>query len=112
MTVMSLASTTVQLLADQVTFLMILDRLCQNFMKQFSMIDKDKVERDFSQLTLEDRDMTMFIVTNLTLIKEKNANMVIMALKLKRKVATELLTTYLATILLLLSPHHLCHHLL
>ena len=44
--------------------------------------------------------MTMFTIQNLTL--SENANMVIMALKLKRKVAMELLTTYLPTILLLL----------
>ena len=44
----------------------------------------------------------MFTITNLTLTKDMNANMVYMALKLKRKVATEFLTTYLPTILLLL----------
>merc|ERR1719370_2044501 len=41
-------------------------------------------------------------MTNLVLRKDANGNMVYMALKLKRKVATELLTTYLPTILLLL----------
>merc|ERR1711994_33822 len=44
----------------------------------------------------------MFTIIDLSLTKEKNANMVTMALKLKRKVATELLTTYFPTILLLL----------
>ena len=44
----------------------------------------------------------MFTVTNLTLENQKVGNVVFMALKLKRKVATELLTTYLPTILLLL----------
>ena len=63
-------------------------------------MDRDKLQRKFSQMTLEDRDLTMFTIQNLTL--SENANMVIMALKLKRKVATELLTTYLPTILLLL----------
>ena len=63
-------------------------------------MDRDKLQREFSQMTLEDRDLTMFIIQNLTL--SENANMVYMALKLKRKVATELLTTYLPTILLLL----------
>ena len=43
-----------------------------------------------------------FTVTNLTLTKKEIGNMVYMALKLKRKIATELLTTYLPTILLLL----------
>ena len=49
-----------------------------------------------------DRDLTMFTITNLTLSREENRNVVNMALKLKRKVSTELLTTYLPTILLLL----------
>ena len=49
-----------------------------------------------------DRDLTMFTITNLTLSREENRNVVKMALKLKRKVSTELLTTYLPTILLLL----------
>ena len=65
-------------------------------------MDRKKAERDFSQLTLKDRDLTMFTVTNLILKNQKGGNMVYMALKLKRKVATELLTTYLPTILLLL----------
>ena len=66
------------------------------------MMNKEKVEENFPQLNPEDLDLTMFTMTNLTLVKQKNANMVYMALKLKRKVATELLTTYLPTILLLL----------
>ena len=44
----------------------------------------------------------MFSMIDLSLEKEENANMVFMALKLKRKVVTELVTTYLPTILLLL----------
>ena len=63
---------------------------------------RDKVRRDFSQLTLEDRDLTMFTVINLTLTKNETVNMVYMTLKLKRKLTTELVTTYLPTILLLL----------
>ena len=65
-------------------------------------MDKDKIQREFSQLTFEDRDLTMFKVTNLTLSKTEFGNMVFMALNLKRKVTTELLTTYFPTILLLL----------
>ena len=65
-------------------------------------MDKDKIKRRFSQMSFEDRDLTMFTVTNLTLTKKEIGNMVYMALKLKRKIATELLTTYLPTILLLL----------
>merc|ERR1712004_79964 len=66
------------------------------------MMNKDKILRKFSQLSFEDRDLTMFTVTNLTLTKKEIGNMVYMTLKLKRKIATELLTTYLPTILLLL----------
>ena len=47
-----------------------------------------------------DKDLTMFTITNLVLTNEDD--MVYMTLKLKRKVVTELLTTYLPTILLLL----------
>ena len=65
-------------------------------------MNKDKIQRKFSQLAFEDRDLTMFTVTNLTLTKKEIGNMVYMALNLKRKIATELLTTYLPTILLLL----------
>ena len=65
-------------------------------------MNKDKIQRKFSQLLLRDRDLTMFTVTNLTLTKKEIGNMVYMALKLKRKIATELLTTYLPTVLLLL----------
>ena len=66
-------------------------------------MDKDKIQREFSRLSFEDRDLTMFTITNLTLNKKEIGNMVYMALKLKRKIATELLTTYLPTILLLLT---------
>ena len=66
------------------------------------MMNKEKIQGKFSQLSFEDRDLTMFTVTNLTLTKKEIGNMVYMALKLKRKIATELLTTYLPTILLLL----------
>ena len=71
------------------------------------MLDKSSLPMNFRELNSEDTDLIMFRITNLTLTKEENANMVYMALKLKRKVATELLTTYLPTILL-----HLRHHLL
>ena len=69
---------------------------------QVTMINKKKRRKSFFELKSEDLDLTMFMITNLTLTKDMNANMVYMALKLKRKVATELLTTYLPTILLLL----------
>ena len=54
----------------------------------------------FTKLNDKDKDLTMFTITNLNLAKEDG--MVYMTLNLKRKVATELLTTYLPTILLLL----------
>ena len=56
----------------------------------------------FWDLTADDKDLTMFSITNLTLVKNENRNMVSMTIKLKRKVVTELVTTYLPTILLLL----------
>ena len=65
-------------------------------------MDKDKIQKKFSMLKFEDKDLIMFTITNLTLTKKEIGNMVYMALKLKRKIATELLTTYLPTILLLL----------
>ena len=77
-------------------FICILDKI------QVTMMNKEKIEENFPQLNSEDLDLTMFTITNLTLVKQRNSNMVYMALKLKRKVATELLTTYLPTLLLLL----------
>ena len=44
----------------------------------------------------EDKDLTMFTISNLTL--NEGEDMVFMAMKLKRKVVTELLTTYLPKI--------------
>ena len=66
------------------------------------MSDKLRQPKSFEELRDEDKDLTMFKVTNLTLTNEENRNMVSMAIKLKRKVVTELLTTYLPTTLLLL----------
>merc|ERR1712218_615604 len=70
------------------------------------MVDDRKKPTDF--LALQEKtpndshiDLTMFTITDLKLTNE-NENMVYMALELKRKVTTELLTTYLPTILLLL----------
>ena len=65
-------------------------------------MDKKKSPKSFSQLKQIDVDLTMFTITDLTLEKEKNTNIVCMTLKLKRKFVTELLTTYLPTLLLLL----------
>ena len=65
-------------------------------------MNKKKSKKGFSDLGSEDLDLTMFTITDLTLTREKEANLVYMAIKLKRKVVTELVTTYLPTILLLL----------
>ena len=63
-------------------------------------MNKSSQPKLFEELSDKDKDLTMFTITKLTL--KEDVNMVYMALKLKRKVATELLTTYLPTILLLL----------
>ena len=88
MTVESLAMSTVKLLANQVKFFInssiVID--CQVL-----MLDKSSLPMSFLELNPEDTDLTMFTIQNLTL--SNNGNMVIMALKLKRKVAVELLTT-------------------
>ena len=66
------------------------------------MSNKLSEPKSFWDLTADDRDLTMFTISNLTLAKEENRNIVYMAIKLKRKVVTELVTTYFPTILLLL----------
>ena len=66
------------------------------------MVNTKKSKKGFSDLGSEDVDLTMFTITDLTLTKDKEANLVFMAIKLKRKVVTELVTTYFPTILLLL----------
>ena len=64
------------------------------------MMDTRSMPKEFSELLDEDTDLTMFSIQNLTLLRSEQ--LVIMSMVLKRKVATELLTTYLPTILLLL----------
>ena len=64
------------------------------------MSNKLSKPKSFWNLKDKDKDLTMFTISNLTLNNEEN--MVYMAMKLKRKVVTELVTTYLPTILLLL----------
>ena len=66
------------------------------------MLNKQKKPTEFKSLTTEDNDLTMFTIVNLILVKDKDSNSVYMALKLKRKIAVELFTTYLPTALLLL----------
>ena len=63
-------------------------------------MDKNRKTTEFRELSDEGKDLTMFKITNLVLTNEDD--MVHMVLNLKRKVVTELMTTYLPTILLLL----------
>ena len=64
------------------------------------MVDKDSVPKNFYSLSPEDTDLVMFKFQELTLVKRNG--LVVMTMVLKRKIVTELLTTYLPTILLLL----------
>ena len=50
--------------------------------------------KSYFGLTADDKDLTMFTITNLSLILERDDNLVYMALKLKRKVVTELAVSY------------------
>ena len=52
------------------------------------MTDKNTEAKRFSDLLSEDKDLTMFTIQNLTLVKKKQ--LVMMVIVLKRKVATEL----------------------
>ena len=101
MTVESQSNETVQLLANEVYLQMSnILHLEFSFLCQVRMVDQKHVPKNFLDLLPEETDLTMFSIQNLTLVKSDQ--LVIMAIVLKRKVATELLTTYLPTILLLL----------
>ena len=63
-------------------------------------MDLANIPRDFSELTLEDKDLTMFTITSLSL--KKSEHVVQMVIVMKRKIQTEMLTTYLPTLLLLI----------
>ena len=63
-------------------------------------MDGNSMPKNFADLFPDEKDLTMFTITSLSLYKREQ--LVMMQIKLKRKVATELLTTYLPTILLLL----------
>ena len=63
---------------------------------QISMSNKLGKPKSFWDLKPDDKDLTMFTISNLTL--DEGEDMVFMAMKLKRKVVTELLTTYLPKI--------------
>ena len=63
------------------------------------MINNDNEAKDFKQLEFDDKDLIMFTITDLRL--EKRKEQVHMVINLKRKIQTEMLTTYLPTLLLL-----------
>ena len=62
-------------------------------------MNKDNEAKGFKQLEFDDKDLVMFDITDLRL--EKRKEQVHMVINLKRKIQTELLTTYLPTLLLL-----------
>ena len=62
-------------------------------------MNKDNEAKDFKQLEFDDKDLIMFTITNMEL--KKKVEQVHMVINLKRKIQTELLTTYLPTLLLL-----------
>ena len=63
-------------------------------------MNKDNEAKGFKQLEFDDKDLVMFGITDLRL--EKRKEQVHMVINLKRKIQTELLTTYLPTVLLLI----------
>ena len=63
-------------------------------------MDKSSVAKDYKDLGPDDKDLTMFTITDLKLVKSNDQ--VHMVMLLKRKVQTEMLTTYLPTLLLLM----------
>ena len=67
---------------------------------QVLMNDKDGQAKDFKQLESEGKDLIMFTITDLKL--EQKIDQVHMVISLKRKIQTEMLTTYLPTLLLLI----------
>ena len=63
-------------------------------------MNKESEAKDFKQLEFDDKDLTMFTITDLRLVTRKEQ--VHMVISLKRKVQMEILTTYLPTLLLLI----------
>ena len=62
-------------------------------------MNKNNKAKDFKQLEFDDKDLIMFTITDLKL--ERREEEVHMVINLKRKIQTEMLTTYLPTLLLL-----------
>ena len=71
--------------------------------KQALMMNKEGEAKDFKQMGIDDKDLVMFTITDLKL--EKNKEQVHMVISLKRKIQTEMLTTYLPTVLLLITTY-------
>ena len=67
------------------------------------MMNKEGEAKDFKQLEFDDKDLIMFTITDLRL--EKRKEQVHMVINLKRKIQTEMLTTYLPTLLLLITTY-------
>ena len=63
-------------------------------------MNRDDEPKNFQQLEFNDKDLVMFTITDLIL--EKRKEQVHMVITLKRKIQTELLTTYVPTLLLLI----------
>ena len=60
---------------------------------------KNSQAKSFKHMEFDDKDLIMFTITDLKL--EKSDEQVHMVMHLKRKIQTEMLTTYLPTVLLL-----------
>ena len=107
MAVQSLSLKTVHLVADTVWTGLSLShsdgikiQSCYAFPLQVIMLGKDGDLKNFNSLEVEDKDLTVFTIENLVLSEDKNR--ILMKIVLKRKITTEMLTTFLPTILLLL----------
>ena len=90
---------TLKLIAYQVFFPTQSSILIKSINLQVLMMNKDSEAKNFSQLGFHDKDLIMFTITNIRI--ENTAEQVHMVISLKRKILTELLTTYLPTLLLL-----------
>ena len=66
-------------------------------------MNRDDEPKNFQQLKSNDKDLVMFTITDLKL--ENSKDQVHMVISLKRKIQTEMLTTYLPTLLLLMTTY-------
>ena len=69
---------------------------------QLWMYNRNNMKISFGDLSKYDKDLTMFSVINLNLTLRSQVDGLEMNIVLKRKATTELMTTYLPTLLLLL----------